>query len=166
MAYIGPSVEVGDPTLLAYSDTLSAADKLAYASATDVAAEINFDAAARLLLTDMKFSGMFGEKVVALGTLTGTINTSTGTYFTGTLTGAINFATGGGFTNPVASGHCSGFMLEITNGGAFAITWPTSLKWPAGVAPALTAAGVDVLAFMTINGGTTWRGTLVQKDSK
>jgi predicted peroxiredoxin len=30
----------------------------------------------------------------------------------------------------------------------------------------LTAAGVDVLFFFTIDGGTTWRGVLAQADSK
>lgn len=70
------------------------------------------------------------------------------------------------FTNPVVAGKISSFILELTNGGAFAQTWPASVRWEGGEAPALTAAGVDILIFYTRDGGTTWRGFVAALDSK
>lgn len=51
-------------------------------------------------------------------------------------------------------------ILIITNGGAATVTWPTSVKWASGTAPTLTASGVDVLTFLTPDGGVTWYGTV------
>ncbi|MDX5412420.1 MAG: hypothetical protein LPK02_05195 [Rhodobacterales bacterium] len=88
------------------------------------------------------------------------INLNNGEYFTATSTGATTWT----FANP--RGSSAGFILQLTNGGAAAQTWPTSVDWPAGTAPTLTAAGVDVLVFVTDDGGTTWRGALSMGDSK
>jgi hypothetical protein len=89
------------------------------------------------------------------------INCNTGTYFTKTATGALSWTV----TNVPATGAYS-FMLELTNGGTGTQTWMTGTKWPGGVAPTLTAAGIDVLGFITDDGGTAWRGVMVMKDSK
>ena len=62
------------------------------------------------------------------------------------------------FTNPPASGSAGSFTLILTNGGSATVTWPTSIDWAAATAPALTASGVDVLVFTTIDGGTIWYG--------
>lgn len=70
------------------------------------------------------------------------------------------------FSNPPAAGTVSARFLELTNGGTGAQTWPTSVKWEGGVAPTLTAAGLDILAFYTRDGGVTYRGVLWAKDSK
>lgn len=45
--------------------------------------------------------------------------------------------------------------LVLTNGGAFTVTWPDSFKWADGAPPALTAEGVDVITFFTVDGGNT-----------
>lgn len=58
------------------------------------------------------------------------------------------------------SGRAATLNIILTNGGSAAITWPTSVKWTNGVTPTLTSSGVDVLTFMTPDGGTTWYGTL------
>ena len=40
-----------------------------------------------------------------------------------------------------------------------AITWPSSVKWPSGVAPTTPAAGTkDLFTFLTTDGGTTYFG--------
>jgi len=65
------------------------------------------------------------------------------------------------FSSPPASGSAGSFTLILTNGGSATVTWPTSVDWPAATAPTLTAAGVDVLFFTTIDGGTIWYGTAV-----
>lgn len=62
------------------------------------------------------------------------------------------------FSNPPASGLAGSFTLILTNGGSAAVTFPSAVDWPAATAPTLTAAGVDLLVFTTIDGGTTWYG--------
>ena len=63
----------------------------------------------------------------------------------------------------VPQGKSTMFNLVLTNGGSKTITWPASVKWSAGAPPALTESGVDVLTFLTADGGTTWYGTLAVK---
>lgn len=58
------------------------------------------------------------------------------------------------------------FVLELTNAGAYAISWWSGIKWEKGTVPTLTASGVDILGFYTLNSGTTWRGFILAKDSK
>lgn len=65
----------------------------------------------------------------------------------------------------VPTSRISWFTLKLTNGGAYTVTWPASFKWPLGVPPSLTAAGVDILGFITYDDGTTWNGVLSQKTS-
>lgn len=99
----------------------------------------------------------------ALGSGSGsrTIDLSLGNYVSATSTGSTAWT----FSNPPSS-NAGGFVLKLTDGGAAAQTWPASVKWPEGEAPELTADGVDVLAFITDDGGTTWRGTLSMLDSR
>jgi hypothetical protein len=56
-------------------------------------------------------------------------------------------------------------MLSLTNGGSN-ITWWSGVQWPGGVAPTLTASGVDVLGFYTRDGGTTWTGLILGRNVK
>ena len=80
-----------------------------------------------------------------------------GNVFTYTLSGGQTVT----FTNPPASGTAGSFTMIVTNGGSATLTWPTSVDWPAATAPALTASGVDLIFFTTIDGGTIWYGTAV-----
>lgn len=89
------------------------------------------------------------------------IDCSAGNFFTKTASGALTWT----FTN-VPSAKAFTLILELTNGGTGTQTWPAAVKWPAGTAPTLTASGVDVLGFITDDGGTTWRGVQLMKDSK
>jgi hypothetical protein len=89
------------------------------------------------------------------------IDCNAGNFFIKTASGAltwtiINVPSTGAFT----------FILELTNGGTGTQTWFTNTKWPGGTAPTLVASGVDVLGFITDDGGTTWRGVQMMKDSK
>lgn len=90
------------------------------------------------------------------------VDCSLGSYFTKTITAVTNFTV----TNVPATGTCASIMLELTNGGSQTVTWFTGVTWAGGTAPTLTAAGIDVLGFYTLNGGTTWRGFLMAKDIK
>jgi len=77
-----------------------------------------------------------------------------GNVFTYTLSGGQTLT----FTNPAASGTACSFSLIITNGGSATLTYPSSVDWAAATAPTLTASGIDILTFTTIDGGTIWYG--------
>jgi len=85
------------------------------------------------------------------------VNLTLGNVQTYTLSGGQTVT----FSNPPASGTAGSFTMIVTNGGSATLTWPTSVDWPAATAPALTASGVDLLFFTTIDGGTIWYGTAV-----
>lgn len=98
-----------------------------------------------------------------LGSFTGakTLDIDNGNVAIGTATGAVTWT----FSNPAPSGQASAITLILTNGGAGAQTWPASVDWAGGTAPTLVAAGVDVLVFVTRDGGTTWYGNLSIADA-
>ena len=108
------------------------------------------------IIKDSRTFVNYGLEHSALGSVSGatTINLLNGNYFSATIGGATTWT----FSNPLASPNACGFVIELTNAGAYAITWPAAVKWPSATAPTLTAAGVDVLVFITDDGGTTWRG--------
>ncbi len=97
-------------------------------------------------------AGLFGKTVAVSAS---SIDLSLGTVFTKTISTATTFT----FTG-VPSGAASTFNLILTNGGSKVITWPSNVKWTDGTPPSLSASGVDVLTFLTPNGGTTWYGCL------
>lgn len=94
------------------------------------------------------------EDVIALGNCTGnqTLNLALGNVFSATLTGSGTWT----LSNPGAAGKSTTVTIWLTNGGAFTITWATPPKWSGGVAPVLTASGLDIISLTTIDGGTTW----------
>jgi hypothetical protein len=93
---------------------------------------------------------------------TRTFDLSVANFFSATLDQACTFT----FSNPPASGDFGTFVLELTNGGAFAITYPASVDFVGGVAPTLTASGVDQLVFTTRDGGTIYFGFVAGLDIK
>jgi hypothetical protein len=93
---------------------------------------------------------------------TRTLDLNDANFFSATLDQACTFT----FSNPAASGDFCGFSLALTNGGAFAITYPASVDFVGGVAPTLTAAGLDLLVFLTYDGGTTYLGLVAGLDIK
>lgn len=99
-----------------------------------------------------------------IGNATGsvTIDLTNGNFFTATTTGTTTWT----FSNPPSGTTAGGFVLELTNGGSQTQNWPAATKWPGGTAPTLTASGVDVLVFITDDGGTTYRGVASMLDSK
>lgn len=90
------------------------------------------------------------------------IDLATGNLFTKTLTANTTFTV----SNVEQIGNVSSFILELTNGGAFTTTFWTGVKWSGGTKPTFTTAGVDILGFYSYDGGNTWRGMLLSKDSK
>ncbi len=91
-------------------------------------------------------------------TSTKTLNLETANNFEITLTDNCTFT----FSNPPASGKAGSFTLILKQDGTGSrtTTWPASVDWAGGTAPTLStgATDVDILTFMTTDGGTTWYG--------
>jgi hypothetical protein len=106
----------------------------------------------------------YAVKGSAIGNVgaTRTFDLTTANFFTATVDQASTFT----FSNPPASGNFGTFVIELTNGAAFTITWPAAVDWPGGTAPTLTASGKDQLVFTTRDAGTTWFGFVAGKDIK
>jgi hypothetical protein len=109
-------------------------------------------------LTAPVATGLKETRVAVSGT---DIDLATGNYFTKTISGSTTFTV----SNVPASGTVGAFILELTNPGT-AVTWWSGVKWVSGTQPTWTVTGTDILAFYTIDGGTTWRAFAVGKDSK
>jgi len=88
-----------------------------------------------------------------------TVNCENANAFSHTLTENTTFT----FSNPPASGTAYTFSIEIiqdASASGFAVTWPSSVDWPAATAPTLTAtaSAKDIFVFTTRDGGTNWYG--------
>jgi len=94
----------------------------------------------------------YGETKVAMAA--NEVDLELGNVHTKTISGSQTLT----FANPPASGTAGAFTLILTNGGSATVTWPSSVDWPVATAPTLTAAGIDILTFVTCDGGTTWYG--------
>ena len=90
------------------------------------------------------------------------IDLTTANYFSKTISGATTLTV----SNIPTTGTANSFLFDVTNGGSAVITWFSGVKWAAGTAPTLTAAGRDTLGFFTYDGGTTWTGLVLGKDIK
>ena len=101
------------------------------------------------------------EKAVIMAA-TNNIDLSLGNLFIKTISEATTFT----ISNTVAVNTVSSFILELTNGGSSVISWFAGVKWSNGTIPTLTAAGIDILGFYTYDGGVTWRGIVLSKNSK
>jgi len=103
-----------------------------------------------------------GQETISTANATGatTLNLTNGNVFSMTLTGNTTFTFGG-----ATSGKACSFALYLTQDatGGRTVTWPASVLWAGGTAPTLTttASATDALVFETLNGGTTWYGSLV-----
>ena len=98
----------------------------------------------------------YSEDVNAIGTVTSNtaVNFENGNVQTVTIGGNCEFS----FSNPPASGKAGTVTLLITNGGAHTTTFASAIKFPGGVAPSLTTSGIDIVSFVTTDGGTNIYG--------
>lgn len=108
----------------------------------------------------MALSGNYTEGVVANGTVgsTKTLDLTSGTVHTATLTASTPCT----FTMPTATAGKS-FALILTQAATGMTTATfTSVKYPGGTAPTITAtaSAVDILTFVA--NGSVWYGTYAQ----
>lgn len=95
---------------------------------------------------------LFGYPVIVTGN---EINLQNGDVFLKTISQNTSFS----FTG-VPSNRTATFSVILTNGGSYLVTWPNSVKWSFGQSPALSETGIDMITFLTPDGGTTWYGSL------
>lgn len=103
------------------------------------------------------------ETLNARGNTTGTlaIDLALGNVVSARLTGNV---TAVNITNAVSGKACSfGLYLTQDGTGSRTVTWGASVKWAGATPPTLSTAAnaVDILVFESIDGGTTWYGSLV-----
>jgi len=102
----------------------------------------------------------YAETVNAIGGTGGgtqSLDISAGNVQTATVDTSTNTFT---FDNPSATGSSCSFTLILTNGGSQTVAWPAGVDWAGGTAPTLTASGVDIITFLTLDAGTIWYGFL------
>ena len=88
------------------------------------------------------------------------VDMSQGAYFTKTLSADTTFTV----SNIPSNTDVTYLILDITNGGSYAVTWWNNVEWAGGgLPPILTFNGRDILGFYTFNGGTTWVGLVIAK---
>jgi hypothetical protein len=100
------------------------------------------------------------ETLQAVGTVgaTSTLALTTGTVLTATLTASTPCT----FTMPTATAGKSFILKLIQASSGMTTATFTSVKWPGGTAPTITAtaSAVDILSF--VSDGTNWYGTFAQ----
>lgn len=104
--------------------------------------------------TTLDVYGGVAMNVVTLANTSNTVNVALANYFVCTPAGTTTFV----FTGVPVS-RDSSFVIELTNGGAYTVSFPSTVRWPANTAPTLTSSGKDLLIFSTANTGSTWRAS-------
>jgi hypothetical protein len=85
-----------------------------------------------------------------------TLDLSQGTTFNVAINAVVTTLN---ITNPASTGRTSSAMVAFNyNGVGYSVTWPASVRWPGGVAPALTNTNgkKDIFTFFTMDGGTSY----------
>lgn len=155
----GPAEEVGTTTdTAALSDHNHQHDNLL--SRSNPEAHPQYALAADVVVGEFVKARDGGEEIVntvaASGT-TETLDLADGNVHDVTLTDNCTF-TFAGATNGVS---CSMLLILRQDGtGSRSVTWPGSVSWPDDTAPTLAtgANDVDILSFVSVDGGTTWYG--------
>lgn len=98
------------------------------------------------------------EEAQMLGNVQGTttINAAAGNIVTLRVTGDLAIS----LEASVNSGYCRVLTLMITNGGAYLVTWPTTINWADDTVPMLSANGTDLITLFTVDDGGNWLGML------
>lgn len=100
-----------------------------------------------------------GAYVVDDGTGTFIVDLNKASYFSLEVTAPVTLAI---TTYSIEGEFASRFTMEI-NGGSNGVTWWPGAKWSSGTAPVLSS-GVDIIEFITLNGGASTIGYVLATD--
>ena len=106
-----------------------------------------------------------GREGLAIYDATGTtfIDLTLGNVQQITMTGNIQVS----LLGATAATACSAsiYLVQDSMGGR-SVTWPASVRWPGGNLPAISSASNarDLVILETLDGGTTWYGSLAGQD--
>jgi hypothetical protein len=126
-------------------------------SLTNVAINFEDQLATRPTLKDYSING----EVLGVVSANATLDFANANFFSATANANLTFS----FANASPANTLSGAVVALTNGGAYTLTW-ANVDWSGGVAPSLTANGLDILVFVTYDAGTTVHGMAASLDSK
>jgi hypothetical protein len=108
------------------------------------------------------YSETVSSPAISAGVLT--LNLETSNIFTVSLNANITTFT---VSNPPASGSGGSFTIIFTaDGTQRTITWGSAVKWANGISPAMTSTSgkIDILSFITTDGGAAWLGFIGGKN--
>ena len=112
--------------------------------------------ATRPTLKDYSING----EVLGLLNANTSLNFANANFFSATANANVTIS----FSNASAANTLSGCVLALTNGGSKTITW-SNVAWSGNTAPSLTSNGMDILVFVTYDGGTTVNGMVASLNS-
>jgi len=108
--------------------------------------------------TVARYTSNFTPPTAAFSNAGPTLDLSSGNVFSHAPSANVAYT----FTNPPTSGTSYDFTLKVTPSATVTITWPSSVEWPSGTAPAAPASGeTDVYTFFTTDNGSTYYGNQV-----
>ncbi len=118
--------------------------------------------AGQILRESIDLGARLTEKATSLNSAATTnLNCALGNVFAITMIANITSLT---FSNVPASGKAYAIVLKVIQDatGTRSFTFPASVKWPGNVAPTLTSTAnkYDVLVLFTLDGGTSWTGSV------
>lgn len=157
-AYVRGTVTLADLSITATATELNYND-ITTLGTSQASKTVTADANGDVNLSEELKAKSYNETYATTSGTTPTVNCETGNAFSHTLSGNTTFT----FSNPPASGTAYSFSIEIiqdASASGYTVTWPTSVDWPSGTAPTLTAtaSAKDVFVFTTRDSGTTWYG--------
>lgn len=112
--------------------------------------------ATRPTLKDYSING----EVLGLLNANTSLNFANANFFSATANANVTIS----FANASAANTLSGCVLALTNGGSQTLTW-SNVAWSGNTAPSLTSNGMDILVFVTYDGGTTVNGMVASYNS-
>lgn len=102
-------------------------------------------------LTTLEVKGNYSQSINSLNG-SGTVDLSTGNYFTDTISANRTFTFSGHPTN-----RAFGFVIELDHTSG-TLTWPSTVRWPGGTAPSLTTGKTHIFVFFWDFSNSLWRG--------
>jgi hypothetical protein len=112
--------------------------------------------ATRPTLKDYSING----EILGLLNANTALNFANANFFSATANANVTIS----FSNASPANTLSGCVLALTNGGSKTITW-SNVAWSQNTAPLLTSNGMDILVFVTYDGGSTVNGMVASYNS-